>query len=58
MIRIGKKRLPEDDEHGKHEALWGVIESVGDDLDLLRASLKAFEYETKTQGDSRALVRT
>lgn len=47
LLVIGRKRLPDPEEHERH---WGFVEAVVDDADELKDFLGADTYETKTRG--------
>jgi hypothetical protein len=54
MIEIGKKRLPHPlDRETKPEPLWGLIETAGDELEVLQQALAGSEYETRTKGERK-----
>jgi hypothetical protein len=47
LLRIGRKRLPDVEDH---ERLWAYVEAVGDAPEDILDLLAAEEYETKTRG--------
>lgn len=50
IIEVGKKKLP--DPGAKHQVIWGLVSGVGSDKSALKDAFGAYEYDTKTRGET------
>ena len=58
FITCGRKHLPAARESGNREQEWGILASVGDDLNDLKDALGPSTYETKVTTDGIVLEAT